>query len=55
MREPDLDEDYHEYCWGEPSPRAFAKKRLVAGARTREPRSLEPQLMDVDLGDAVAR
>jgi hypothetical protein len=23
---PDLDDEYHEYLWGEASPRAFARK-----------------------------
>ena len=29
-----LDDQYDEYLWGESSPRAFARKAKIAGAKT---------------------
>ena len=33
LRLEDLDDAYEEYLWGESSPRAFARKSRVGGAK----------------------
>lgn len=35
---PDTDDAYHEYLWGEPSPRSFALKAKLCGTKKRESR-----------------
>lgn len=35
MPEKDTDAAYHEYLWGEPSPRSFAQKAKVGGTKKR--------------------
>lgn len=38
-RHRDGDDDYHEYLWGESSPRSFALKAKL-GTKKREPRNV---------------
>jgi hypothetical protein len=53
---PDLDDEYHEYLWGEASPRAFARKakfgRSTQGVSRRQVVRIDAS---VDSSSAVPR
>lgn len=51
---PNLDDEYHEYLWGEPSPRSFARKAKF-GMKQREPRYVVPCGEAIDASTFVSR
>lgn len=53
-RDDALDEAYHEYLWGEPSPRSFARKAEL-GRNTRESRYVVQVGETVDVSRSVSR
>lgn len=53
--DPDTDESYHEYLWGEASPRSFARKARIAGARSRVSRNVIEVSVDPEATVDVSR
>lgn len=49
------DDAYHEHLWGEASPRAFARRLRIAGARKGSRQTLTVEVGDVDLARFVSR
>lgn len=40
----DVDDAYHEYLWGAESPRAFARRMKVAGAKERNSKAMSVEV-----------
>lgn len=55
IRMPDIDDAYHEYLWGESSPRSFARKARAVSAKEKVSRQAVEVEFDahVDLAQYV--